>query len=208
MKKIRNKRKLVWGIGINDSDYAVQPRINGKGVMCPFYTKWVDMLRRCYSKKQRQKYSSYIECYVTVEWLKFSVFKAWMETQDWQGKELDKDILFPGNKMYGPESCVFVDSRVNSFLIESNTIRGDFPIGVCYDKRSGKYLASCRIISSRKQKHLGYFTTPEEAHKAWLAFKLEQAKILASEQTDKRVEKALIDRYENYNTWNLNFQTI
>lgn len=43
--------------------------------------------------------------------------------------------------------------------------------------------------------------TAELAHKAWLQYKLEQARILATKQTDVRVAKALIDRYENYHNY-------
>ena len=70
-------------------------------------------------------------------------------------------------------------------------------IGVCLEKASNKFMATCNDGSGKK-KYLGLFDTELEAHKSWLAFKLEQAKILAAEQSDPRVAKALIDRYENY----------
>lgn len=34
------KRSLVFGVGINDAKYKVQPRINGKQLCCPYYKKW------------------------------------------------------------------------------------------------------------------------------------------------------------------------
>ena len=33
-------KKLVCGVGNNDADYAVNPRINGKRGMCPAYQAW------------------------------------------------------------------------------------------------------------------------------------------------------------------------
>jgi len=58
--------------------------------------------------------------------------------------------------------------------------------------------AYCRVLGKNGNEYLGKFDTPEEAHRAWLRFKLVQAHILAAEQTDERVANALVDRYENY----------
>lgn len=114
------------------------------------------------------------------------------------GKQLDKDVLFPGNKLYSPETCVFVDARVNSFLVDAGARRGEYPIGVSFRKERGKFEAKCNDVLSGKLKYLGYFDNAEQAHDAWLSYKLEQAKILASEQSDYRVAKALVMRYTNY----------
>ena len=200
------KKKLVYGVGINDADYVVKVNEtigyeNGKQKrrlvwLCPFYGRWVNMLARCYSTSYKQINPTYEGCSVCEEWLRFSNFRAWMEKQDWEGKHLDKDLLNPRNKVYSPEACVFVDERVNIFLTECSAARGEYMIGVYWDKSKDKFRAVCR--SAGKSKHLGCFGTEIEAHKAWLAFKLKQAKILAAEQTDPRVAKALIDRYQNY----------
>lgn len=195
--------RLIYGVGVNDIDYVAQKftTIDKKDVLvwvCPFYSRWKSMLARCYSKKEQQAKPAYKGCSVCKEWLTFSNFKAWMEKQEWEGKSLDKDLLVRGNKVYSPDTCIFIDQRVNTFLTESTATRGDYPIGVNFRQSSGKFAASCRDITTSKRKHIGYFSCPNEAHKAWLAFKLEQAKILAVEQTDPRVAKALIERYENY----------
>ena len=79
-------RKPIYGVGINDANYTVQPTINGKIVICPFYTKWTGMLKRCYSPQYQEKHPTYVECTVTSEWLFFSVFKSWMANQDWKNK--------------------------------------------------------------------------------------------------------------------------
>ena len=201
------KKKLVRGVGINNADYVVTVYEtigyeNGKQKRrvvwrCPFYSRWNDMLARCYTTSYKQRFPTYEGCCVCKEWLTFSNFKAWMEKQDWEGKELDKDLLVPRNKVYSPETCVFVDKRVNLFLTESSANRGGYMIGVSWKKGKDRFQAVCNN-GARKSKHLGYFNTELEAHKAWLAFKLEQAKILAAEQTDPRVAKALVERYENY----------
>lgn len=201
-------KRLLFGVGINDADYVTQVMetisyVNGKQKQklvwkCPFYRKWSAMLGRCYSEKSQIKYPTYQGCYVTKEWLTFSTFRVWMVQQNWEGKELDKDILFLNNKVYSPETCVFVDQKVNSFILENTFSRGEWPIGVDFHKRGDKFQARCKSVVTGKQEYLGLFLTPEEAHKAWLAFKLEQAYVLAAEQKDERVAKALIDKYENF----------
>ena len=201
------KKKLVYGVGINDADYVVRVNEticyeNGKQKLrlvwlCPFYGRWLNMLARCYSTNFKQKSPTYEGCCVCEEWLTFSNFKAWMEVQDWEGKQLDKDILVPGNKVYSPDTCVFIEKRVNVFLTESTASRGQHLIGASLDKTLNKFHAYCNDGSGKK-KHLGRFNTEIEAHLAWLKCKQEVARQLAAEQTDPRVAKALIDRYENY----------
>lgn len=183
--------KLVRGIGINDADYAVTQVIGGKLVHCPFSTRWTDMLKRCYSSKFQEINQTYKGCYVHKDWLKFSNFKAWMEQQNWEGKQLDKDILIEGNKIYSADTCVFVTREVNSFLLDCGKVRGSFPIGVYFHR--GKYVSRCRDNGTLV--HLGRHDTPEKAHAAWYSYKAKLAKQLASEQTDPRVAEALLRRF-------------
>ena len=124
----------------------------------------------------------------------FSNFKAWMEVQDWEGKQLDKDILFPDNKTYSEYTCVFVDQRVNSFLTDSNAARGSCMIGVSWHKRIEKYIARCNS-GSGDAAFLGYFENEIEAHLAWKAYKHKLACKLADEQVDSRVAEALRSRF-------------
>ena len=201
--KLRKRNRLVAGVGVNDADYNVYEYaiVSGKKRAvwsCPFYITWKSMLVRSYCPNYQNQFPTYVGCSVVEDWHLFSKFKSWMEKQDWQGKHLDKDILVKSNKSYSPKTCVFVDARVNTFLAENDVRRGDQPIGVSFHKRDRKYVAKCCSVETGKAKHLGYFDTSEEAHQAWLAFKLEQAYILAAEQSDERVAKALIERYENY----------
>ena len=153
------------------------------------------MLKRCYSEKAQERNPMYAGCSVHHGWHKFSAFRAWMETQDWQGRELDKDLLISGNKIYSPESCVFVDSMTNTFIIDCGSARGAYPIGVYFDKHAKKFQAKCSNPFRKKQDYLGYFFCPNEAHLAWRKRKNELANQLADLQTDDRVANALRLRY-------------
>lgn len=199
-------KKLVCGVGINDADYKVTRgstiEVDGKRVYkvewrCPFYVTWKSMIVRCYSDKYQSKRPTYEGCTVCGDWLIFSNFRAWMIQQDYKGKELDKDLLFKCNKVYSPTTCVFVSRMVNLFMGDSGATRGKYLIGASWNKAAGKFLAHCRNPFLNKGAHLGCFDTEQEAHQAWLKRKLELAHLLAAEQTDTRVAKALIERYSN-----------
>lgn len=202
------KHKLIFGVGINDAEYVVQEYATigytegGKRKrklvwICPFYLKWKNMLMRCYSSEFQEKQPTYKGCSVCKDWLTFSKFRSWMEKQDYEDKTLDKDILVSGNMVYSPETCVFVDRKVNNFSTGRNATRGEYLIGVYWHKRERKFAAKCND-GEGKLKSLGYFTTEIEAHQAWLTYKRKLAKILAEQQDDPRVAEALIRRYENY----------
>lgn len=184
--------KKVYGIGVNDADYAVKPIIDGKIVECPFYRKWKTMLERCYSKEYQKRRPSYLGCTVDNKWHHFMAFREWMEQQEWEGKELDKDLLVKGNKKYSSDTCLFVSKQVNLFMTDSSATRGIYPIGVTVNK--SRYQARCRELGG-KQKHLGLYDTPEEAHSAYKKFKAKLAIELAEQQSDGRIAKALLERY-------------
>ena len=199
--------RLVFGVGINDADYVVQKieTVEVSGVRkrklvweCPYHRAWKDMMVRCYSEKFQERNPTYIGCTVSEEWKRFSNFRKWMLAQDFEGMQLDKDLIFSGNKVYSPETCVFVTQTVNKFTTDCGASRGEWLIGVCWDKRVGKFKSRCRNPLTKKEEYLGLFVNELEAHKAWLKRKLELAHLLAAEQTDERVAKALIERYTNY----------
>lgn len=204
------KQKLIYGIGINDAKYSISikkelEKVNGKRRrevvwQCPYYFKWTDMLRRCYSEKFKHKHTTYKDCTVCQEWLTFSTFRKWMETQDWINKDLDKDILILGNKEYAPDKCVFIEQKVNKFLTDRVNNRGEYLIGCYWNKERGKFQAGCNNIFSGKLEYLGRFDTEIEAHLAWKKRKHELAFQLADSEyvTDERVRRRLRTRYENY----------
>jgi hypothetical protein len=118
-----------------------------------------------------------------------------MERQDWQDKELDKDILAEGNKIYSPKTSVFVDGSVNKFINDSGASRGKYMIGVARRKETHSFAAMCHNGFTGKLENIGYFKTEIDAHNAWKKRKHELACQLADLQTDQRVADALRVRY-------------
>lgn len=203
------RKKLISGVGVNDADYFTTRKelVNGKYVtawMCPVYVTWLGMLRRCYNRSLN-KDTTYEGCTVCKEWLYFSNFKAWTDTQNWEGKYLDKDLLSKDSKVYSPETCVFVDRIVNNFTTLRGKRRGGYPIGVSLRKPDNSnckvlYKAGC-CTNGRNGKYLGLYATPMLAHKAWQVAKRDQAIHLQSQQTDSRVIAGLqriIDKLNNH----------
>ncbi len=160
------KRSHIHEVGTNDAWYKTKRRIDGKQVMCPVYLKWCNMFERCYCPKWHEKYPTYESCTVCEEWLSFSNFSAWLETQDWEGMHLDKDFKHKGNKIYSPENCLLIPGSLNNLLNDRAPLRGECPIGVDFYKRTGKFRA--RISLSGKSKHLGYLKTSEAAHQVYV----------------------------------------
>ena len=182
------KRKLVCGVGINDADYVVQQLVDGKHVVCVFYSTWKSMLRRCYSAKSQAIHTTYVGCSVCDEWLTFSNFKKWMGAQDFEGKELDKDIIVSGNKVYSPDACVFVTQSVNSLLTDHGAARGKYKQGVCWNKRDKIFTAQFMVRG--KLKYLGRYDTEQEAYAAYVAAKSAHIREVADTQ-EPRVKAGL-----------------
>lgn len=148
------------------------------------YTKWSNMLNRCYKESELIKFPSYRDVTVCAKWHCFANFYTWGSSKylieymkKWQ---LDKDILFKGNKIYSPDTCCFVPSKINNLFIKSNSIRGEYPIGVY--KKGNLYRAVMKM--GGKTLDFGTYSTPEEAFKAYKVGKEQRIKEVAIEFKD------------------------
>lgn len=178
---------------MGEGNYKV--RINRK--LTKHFKVWNDMLRRCYSSKSIEKRPTYTECTVHDSWLNFQTFSEWYYENYYElpGEimSLDKDILCKGNKIYSPDTCVFVPTRINSLFTKCDKCRGDLPIGVSYKNK--KYRAYCHV--DKKMKHLGCYNTPEEAFQVYKNFKEQYIKEVAEQYRDLIPQK-LYDGMMNY----------
>ena len=190
--------KLVCGVGFNDKTKPVF--VDGKKVK--EYVLWTDMLKRCFSEKYQTRRPTYKGCNVSDNFLNYSFFYDWCQEQigfgkvDEKGRSwcLDKDLLFVGNKTYSETACVFVPQEINTFFIDCGNARGEYPLGVCFDKANGKFMAYCAV--NGKRQHLGRFNTPEEAFAVYKPFKENLCKQLAlkwQHEIDPRVFNAMMN---------------
>lgn len=175
------KARLVYGVGLNDSSRKVG--------FCPYYKRWTKMLQRCYSES---RINCYKDAKVCSEWLIFSNFKSWMENQEWEGNELDKDLLGKGDKTYSPDNCIFIPKKINLLITDQKKLRGKYAKGVYFKKANQKFVAQCAVDG--KEKHVGYYDTEEDAHKAYKDFKYKVIRGVAESQSEP-LRSALL----NYN---------
>ena len=175
----RNRERVIAGVGLLDIEVSSYN---------PIYRRWVSLLGRCYNESSLVRAPSYRDKDVCQEWFLFSNFKAWMEQQDWEGLELDKDILIKGNKLYSPEACVFVPDYVNSALCLSDRARGQYPVGVVYHKKDKVYRAHIKSLGVRKD--LGSYSTPECAHQSWQKAKVVELENIISRYSMESCFKA------------------
>ena len=192
--------KLVCGVGINDLPYQVRNKgLDGKYVTCPKYQKWYSMLSRCYLPSQLKRRSSYESSFVCDDWFYASNFISWLDSQDWEGNDLDKDLLIFGNQLYSPDTCLFIHPTVNKFLIDSPSKPRIHMIGAAWNADRGKFRALCHNPLTGIRERLGTFNTDLEAHLAWKARKIELARELVEKGyvTEERVAQALLTYYLN-----------
>lgn len=193
--------KLVYGVGVNDATYKTSryQYIDGKSVrvwFCPFYTAWKNMLSRCSKGGVVQTENpTYVGCSVVPEWHSFMAFRDWMLGQEWEDKQLDKDILVKDNQLYSPSTCVFISAQLNSFITNNSSAKGEYPMGVYWSKKNGKFKAQCSNPFTLEREYLGLFDCKDLAHEAWRKRKHEHAITYASMQTDNRIADALSVRF-------------
>lgn len=194
-------RRLKYGVGINDADYVTKPVINGKETRCPAYKAWHHMLLRAYNQRYNTKHPTYGAVTVCDEWLIFSNFRRWFIENHVDCCELDKDILSKENKIYSPETCIYVPQWLNKFTTNRKSKRGKYLIGVSWDLKSDKFRAqvsNCNPAGNKKE-YLGVFDNELEAYNAWLTRKLEIALELKPEMDiiDLRIYPNVVEIIKN-----------
>ena len=151
---------------------------------CESYLRWHDMLSRCYNAKFHERQPQYKGCKVCVEWLNYMNFKVWYDSHKYgDGRlDVDKDILFKGNKVYSPETVAFVPHVINTLFLNGKKSRGDLPLGVHFDKSKGKYRAEMSFM--REQIKLGWFDTAESAFARYKEYKEDFIRDMAEQYKD------------------------
>ena len=113
-----NYQRTLYGVGY------MGMKLNTEMCHSTSYYKWKNMVQRCYDKKVHKKYKpEYKDKSVCEEWLNYSNFKIWFDEHYVPCKnnqiDLDKDLLVQGNKVYSPETCVFLLHYQNTMFERS-----------------------------------------------------------------------------------------
>lgn len=194
--------RRCFGVGyLGEGKYKVCEK--GNHTKC--YRTWYNMLQRCYDKKFHKRELTYEDCESSKEFHNLQNFGDWFDDDYYEieGEKmcLDKDILVKGNKIYSPETCIFVPHNINMLFVKCDKARGEYPVGVHYSKRDEKFIAQCNVYDNEKKikstKHLGLYNTPEEAFYTYKQFKEKYIKQVADYYKDKIPQK-LYDAMYNY----------
>lgn len=130
---------------IGKGDYQSEYKINGKRVEDKAYKIWSAMHRR--AGNFDGKHPAYEDVTIAEEWWNFQNFARWYYKNLYNvildGKEeimcVDKDLLYPGNREYGPDKCLIVPNRINELIKrgDKKTAEGgtELPTGVTIRKR-------------------------------------------------------------------------
>lgn len=155
----------VCGVGIiGDGPYLI--RVNG--ILTDTYVAWRGMLKRAYCDRLHAKHQTYKECEVCDEWQHYQAFAAWYEEnypKDGKKYALDKDIKVDGNKLYSPETCLFVTSAENAIKANAISFKVISPEGDIVDvynlsdfcrSRNLTPSALSSVINGKRPKHKGW----------------------------------------------------
>ena len=192
--------KRYYNIGyLGSGNYKVSE--NGKHTKV--YNAWCSMLQRCYDSKFHKRQPTYMNCEICKEWHNFQNFGSWYNENYYEieGEKmcLDKDILVKGNKIYSPDTCIFVPNAINMLFVKCNKSRGDNLIGTNLYK--GKYRVQCRVLNpeTRKSenKYLGCYATEQKAFEVYKQFKEKNIKEVADYYKNK-IPTKLYDALYNY----------
>jgi hypothetical protein len=182
----------LCGVGyLGEGKYS--SRLNG--IKTNYYSAWASMIGRSYDEKTQKIHPTYIGCSVDERWHNFQNYAKWYEENLRDGFEVDKDILFKGNKIYSPKTCCFVPTEINNLFVKSNKQRIDLPIGVV---KSGKKFRAI-IRKGVDNIDLGTYKFIQEAFNAYKIAKEFWIKEVADEWKD-RIE---LDVYEAMYNWTI-----
>lgn len=177
--------KTFYGVGyLGEGKYQT---FKNESTM-PQFQVWSGMISRCYGKSPER----YKDVTVCDEWHNFQTFAKWYDENyyeiEGQKMELDKDIIIKGSRIYSPETCVFAPRNINCLFTKTNKMRGSLPIGVSYEKKTGKYRSRCND-GTKETIYLGLFSTPEEAFIKYKSYKESIIKQVAEKHKELIPEK-------------------
>lgn len=199
---------LIAGWGINDSTHVVKKgirillpsgKIQQKVVWeCPYYSLWKSVITRSKGVRPRP-------CYVNAEvgmcWKYFTSFERWASHQGFGENNrnylhLDKDILYPENKLYSEDTCCFVPRYINNLFLDKPSQREGLPLGTSLTE-SGKYYSQI-VVDFKK-----ICSRPEpdilSAHKFWQKLKYQDALNRISQWERESKSMNIIHRQDVFN---------
>lgn len=179
----------VGYLGVGEHKTSISGKQN------PVHQVWSNMVARCFSDKRKYYYK---DCTLHTEWLDFQVFAEWYELQIGcdSGYELDKDLMYSGNKHYSPKTCCLLPRDINQALSIFYKKDSYLKAGVSV-RKSGTY--RYKISKGGKAKFSKPYKTEMEAFHEYVKEKEIHIKELANAYKEKLCPLV----YERLLTWRL-----
>ena len=193
-----NNKRTVYGVGYLNGEKPCQNKQYEYE-----HELWSSMLSRCYGGGKHSEH--YANCSASDNFKDYSYFKKWCSKQiGFNCKDenkgifhLDKDILIKGNKVYSEDTCCFVPAEINCAMVSPKPHNKTLALPLGVSKRKDRAKFSATLACYGRNKHLGSFTTVEEAVDAWKVAKSLYFLELAEKWkdiVDPRVYSALVER--------------
>ena len=153
-------KKSMFGIGWLGCNDAEATRDNY------IYSKWANMMQRCYDEETHRLKPYYALCTAEIEWLNFSNYREWHKENMMGDRkvDLDKDVLVQGNTVYGSETCTLIPHFTNTLFEERGA-----DTNIVLNNTTGKYGVTMSVLG--KNEDVGTFDTEEEARQGYIDYK-------------------------------------
>lgn len=181
-------KRTVFGIGYLGCNDAEATRDNY------IYSKWANMMQRCYDEETHRLKPYYAVCTAEIEWLNFSNYREWHKENMMGDRkvDLDKDVLIQGNTVYGSETCTLIPHFTNTIFEERGA-----DTNIVMNNDTGKYDVTMSILG--KKEDVGTFDTEEEAKQGFIAYKQDYIRNFAKKCKGKVPNKT----YEAMMNWKI-----
>ncbi len=159
------KVKNVYHTSVYGKGYFGEGIYN-KTLYKQYYEIWSNIIYRCYDSNYHKKHPTYKDVEVCDDWLNFQIFAEWFDKNYIIDYEIDKDLLSGTNKIYSPNTCVFIPQALNSFLTNKQVNNTTGMVGVYWNKENEKYhVGICDGVGKRN--HIGSYDSLTEAGDAY-----------------------------------------
>lgn len=179
-------KRTVFGIGYLGCNDAEATRDNY------IYSKWANMMQRCYDEETHKLKPYYAVCTAEIEWLNFSNYREWHRENEMGDRkvDLDKDVLIQGNTVYGSETCSLIPHFTNTIFEERGA-----DTNIVLNNDTGKYDVTMSVLG--KKEDVGTFDTEEEAKQGFINYKQDYIRNFAKKCKGKVPHKT----YEAMMNW-------
>lgn len=185
-------KRTLFGIGYLGCSDSFATRDNY------IYSKWANMMQRCYDEETHKLKPYYASCTAEIEWHNFSNYREWHKENAMGNMkvDLDKDILIRGNTVYGSDTCTLVSHFTNTVF---ETTRG-IDTNIAYNNTTGKYDVTMSILGKRKD--VGSFDSEGEARQGFIDYKQDYIRNVAKKCEGKVPNKT----YEAMLKWKVEIE--